>query len=75
MDGRRSTFSQRWQSAWKQREGMVDERARLVDQLVEAIKQKLEANRGVLLRSLDYGRLTWRKRRNGELEIDLEPKL
>jgi len=54
---------------------MLDERSRLVEQLVEAIRQKLEANRGVLARSLDYGRLTWRRRQNGELEVNLEPKI
>jgi len=48
----------------------------LVNHLIEAIVQKLEANRTVLIRSLHFGRLSWRRnKKNGEIEVDLELKL
>ena len=48
----------------------------LVDHLINAIVQKLEANREILLRSVNYGRLGWRRNKNnGQIEVDLEPKL
>jgi hypothetical protein len=48
----------------------------VVDQLIDAIIRKLQANRPVLERSIQHGRLSWRtNKRNGEIEIDLEPKL
>ena len=43
------------------------------DRVISAIVKKLEANRAVIARS-SFGRVTWRKR-NKEIEIDLEPKL
>lgn len=46
-----------------------------VDALIETICRKLQANREILKRSLSYGRLVWRNRKNGEVEIDLELKL
>jgi hypothetical protein len=45
------------------------------DELISAIVRKLEAKRAVLQQSPDYGRLTWRRRQNGELEVNLEPEL
>ena len=45
-----------------------------VDQLIETVVKKLQANRHVLQKSPDYGRLIWR-RKKGELEIDLELKI
>ncbi len=47
-----------------------------VDHLIEAIVKKLEANRAVLEKSLYYGRISWRLgKKDGELEVDFEPKL
>lgn len=47
-----------------------------VDQLIEVIIDKLKANRIVLQQSLAFGRLSWRlNKKNGEIEVDLEPKL
>jgi hypothetical protein len=46
------------------------------DHLIKVIVNKLEANRGVLERSIQHGRLSWRlTKKNGEIEVDLEPKL
>ena len=45
------------------------------DRLIIAIVEKLKANRSVLEKSLNRGRLAWRTGKNGEIEIDLEPKL
>ena len=49
--------------------------SRQVDELIDTICRKLQANREILKRSLSYGRLVWRNRKNGEVEIDLELKL
>jgi len=46
-----------------------------VDRLIDAIMQKLKANQAILAKSLRFGRLVWRKPKDGEFEIDLEPKL
>ena len=46
-----------------------------VDRLVEAILAKLKDNKPILAKSLGHGHIQWRKQRNGEFEIDLEPKL
>ena len=48
---------------------------REVDELINTIGKKLQANREILKKSLAYGRLVWRNKRNGEVEIDLELKL
>jgi hypothetical protein len=45
------------------------------DRLIEAIVAKLKGKKAVLVDSLEFGRLTWRKGKNGGFEIDLEPKL
>ena len=45
------------------------------DELIEVISRKLKENRTVLARSLRYGRLTWRTTKEGQFEIQLEPKL
>ena len=48
----------------------------MVDRLIQVIINKLEANRTVLVRSVNHGRLSWRlNKRNGEIEVDLELKL
>ena len=46
-----------------------------VDELIEVINRKLSGNRSVLERSLRFGRLSWRLRKNGQIEVELEPKL
>lgn len=46
-----------------------------VERLIRTIVEKLEANRPVLARSLHFGRLSWRTTKNGEVEVDLEPKI
>jgi hypothetical protein len=53
----------------------VEERHPLVEQLLEAIKRKLEANKAVVARSLRFGRLNWRTTQEGKIEVDLELKL
>ena len=46
------------------------------DRLIDAITKKLQANRSVLERSINHGRLSWRiNKRSGEIEVDLEPKI
>ena len=46
------------------------------DRLIDAITKKLQANRSVLERSINRGRLSWRiNKRSGEIEVDLEPKI
>jgi hypothetical protein len=49
--------------------------SRDVDALIDAICRKLQANREHLKKSLHYGRLVWRIKKNEEVEIDLELKL
>lgn len=48
---------------------------RLVDELIRLIVEKLEANRPALEKSLHSGRLSWRTRRPGKIEVNLEPRL
>ena len=48
----------------------------LVDHLINTIIHKLQANREILSRSVNYGRLVWRRnKKDGQIEVDLEPKL
>ncbi len=48
----------------------------LVDHLINSVVQKLQANREVLSRSVDYGRLVWRRnKKDDQIEVDLELKL
>lgn len=46
-----------------------------VERLIEAITQKLTADKAVLARSLRYGRLTWRRDGRGRLEVKIQPEL
>ena len=47
-----------------------------VEDLLAIIMKKLRENPEIMQKSLNYGRLTWRrKRKNGEFEVDLEPRL
>lgn len=45
-----------------------------VEQLIEAISKKLQANRNVVARSIAYGRVSWRLK-NGNVELDVELKI
>ena len=48
----------------------------LVDHLINSVVQKLQANREVLSRSVNYGRLVWRRnKKDDQIEVDLELKL
>jgi hypothetical protein len=54
----------------------MSQSAATVDHLIESILKKLQANRSVLVRSVQHGRLSWRlNKKNGEIEVDLELKL
>lgn len=46
-----------------------------VEELISAITTKLESNSAVVEQSISFGRLTWRRTRNGEFEVKLEPTL
>lgn len=46
-----------------------------VDELLATIAAKLAANAGIIARSLAYGRLSWRRGRTGQFEVDLDPRL
>jgi hypothetical protein len=46
-----------------------------VDRLLDAIMEKLKANREIVAKSLPHGRLTWRKQGNGEFEIRVQPEI
>ena len=46
-----------------------------VDSLIEAIEAKLKAKKAVLADSLEFGRLTWRKRKRGGFEIKVQPEI
>lgn len=46
-----------------------------VDKLLECILAKLDANREVLSRSLEFGRLTWHMDRSGRIEVKIQPEL
>ena len=46
-----------------------------VEELIAAIKAKLESNCAVIEQSIGFGRLTWRRTKNGAFEIRLEPSI
>ena len=46
-----------------------------VDSLINAINKKLVANSAILLMSIDFGRMKWRRNKKGDFEIDLELNL
>ncbi len=45
------------------------------EELIAAIAAKLESNRAIVEQSIRFGRLTWRWTKNGQFEIDLEPRI
>jgi hypothetical protein len=47
----------------------------LVDELIRLVNEKMEDNRPLLARSLNWGRLSWRMGKRGKIEVDLEPKV
>jgi hypothetical protein len=46
-----------------------------VERLITQIVSKLDANRAILARSVEYGRLVWRRDRRGRIEIKIQPDL
>lgn len=52
----------------------MDNKCQLVDELIQAVTRKLEANRPLLERSLHFGRLTWRVTKKGDITVNLELK-
>ena len=46
-----------------------------VDRLIEAIDAKLKAKKAVLADSLEFGRLTWRKGKNGGFVIKVQAEI
>ncbi len=47
----------------------------VADRIIVAIMKKLNAQRLLIAQSARWGRLVWRSRKGGEVEIDLELKL
>ena len=45
------------------------------EELFAAITAKLESNQAIVEQSIRFGRLTWRWTKNGQFEIDLEPRI
>ena len=45
------------------------------DTLIAAITAKLDANREVVEQSIAFGRIAWRRAKDGGFEIDLEPRI
>ena len=45
------------------------------EELIAAITAKLESNRAIVEQSITFGRLTWRRTKNGQFEIELEPRI
>ncbi|MDA0365508.1 MAG: hypothetical protein O2843_06530 [Chloroflexi bacterium] len=50
-------------------------KAASTEELIAAITAKLESNRAIVEQSIAFGRLTWRRTRNGAFEVDLEPRI
>ncbi len=44
-------------------------------ELIAAIAAKLESNSAIVEQSIAFGRLTWRRTKNGEFEVKLEPSI
>jgi hypothetical protein len=47
----------------------------VADRIISAIMEKLRAHRSLIAQSSKWGRLAWRTRKDGEIEVDLEPKV
>lgn len=43
--------------------------------LIAAIAAKLESNQAIVAQSIAFGRLSWRRARDGTFEINLEPRI
>ena len=46
-----------------------------VEHLIEQIVAKLRAHEAILARSVDHGRLSWRRDAKGRMEIKIQPEL
>lgn len=44
----------------------------VADRIINAIMEKLKAQRSLIAQSTKWGRVVWRARKGGEIEIDLE---
>ena len=54
---------------------MSEQAHRIAAQIVAAITAKMQANIEIVEKSAKYGRLTWRTTRDGQVEVELEPKV
>lgn len=54
--------------------GAIAEENTEVEQLIAAVRSKLESNQEVVGRSIAFGRLTWRQK-NGGFEIKIETQI
>ena len=54
--------------------GAIAEDNTEVEQLIAAVRSKLESNQEIVGRSIAFGRLTWRQK-NGGFEVKLEPQI
>ena len=45
------------------------------EELIAAITAKLRSNSAIVEQSIAFGRLTWRRTKNSQFEIDLEPRI
>ena len=53
----------------------MDRRQRDVDELIELINRKLKGNQPVLAQSLEYGRIQWRRDKNGQFKVKIEANI
>ena len=54
---------------------MSEETRRTATAILAAITAKMQANIEIVEKSAKYGRLTWRTTRDGQVEVELEPKV
>lgn len=54
---------------------MSDQTRRAAAEIVAAVTAKMQANIEIVEKSTGYGRLIWRRKSNGQIEIDLETKV
>ena len=53
----------------------MSDQTRRAAEIIAAITAKMQANIEIVEKSTGYGRLTWRTTRNGQIEVELEPKV
>ncbi len=47
----------------------------VADRIISVIMKKLQAQRSLVAQSPKWGRVVWRSRKGGEIEVDLETKV